>query len=165
MKEVLIVRSASFQQLDNSLPRVQDQFPGARISLLTHEQGMRLANKYDSIQEVIPYRYKAGFSFLRPATDIQNKNYDVVIVPVSNLSGSGFYNVLFFSVTIKAKERWMCNLISEFLMVSVSGLIFLGIKNALFRLLSIIGSVLLVIPYILFLSVTSLTIGRKEGKE
>ncbi|MDG0794581.1 hypothetical protein OMP38_29885 [Cohnella ginsengisoli] len=58
MQEVLIVRSVGFQQLDNNLPKIKEKFPNSRLSILTHEHGVKLAEKYGDIDRIYSYPYK-----------------------------------------------------------------------------------------------------------
>lgn len=113
MKELLIIRSASFQQLDLNLPEIKKKFPNYKISILTHEHGVKLAEKYEDIKQIYVYPYKDGFSIKRKVKKFNNKIFDALIVPVTNVSGAGFSNVLLFSLSIKAKKKYQCNVISE----------------------------------------------------
>lgn len=113
MKELLIIRSASFQQLDLNLPEIKKKFPNYKISILTHEHGVKLAEKYEDIEQIYIYDYKDGFSIKRKVKKFQNKVFDALIVPVTNVSGAGFSNVFLFSLSIKAKKKYQCNVISE----------------------------------------------------
>lgn len=113
MKELLIIRSASFQQLDLNLPEIKKRFPNYTISILTHEHGVKLAEKYEDIKQIYVYPYKDGFSIKRKVKKFNNKMFDVLIVPVTNVSGTGFSNVFLFSLSVKAKKKYQCNVISE----------------------------------------------------
>lgn len=150
MKEILIIRSVSFQQLDLNLAAIKKQYRDCRFSVLTHEHGLLLAQKYQDIAQVYVYPFKEGFSFLRPVKELQGKVFDTVIIPVSNLSGAGFLNVLFFSLTIKCKSRIICNLISELRPVTSGQIIRYGVINKVWSLLSLLLTLFLAIP-VLFL--------------
>lgn len=113
MQEVLIIRSASFQQLDKNLPEIVRRFPGCRISLLTHEHGVQPASKYRELDRIYVYPHTASFHPRGRAPELSGKTFDAVIVPVANLSGSGFLNVLRFALTIRSKRYYVCNLVSE----------------------------------------------------
>lgn len=136
MKELLIIRSVSFQQLDMSLKEIIRAYPGYRITLLTHEHGVKLAEKYREIDEIIVYPYQESFSYFRSGPICKEKNYDVLIVPVTNITGAGFSNVFQFSLTVTAKQRVLCNLVSQLKEVSYSAILFGGLKNAVFSCLA-----------------------------
>lgn len=113
MNEVLIIRSSSFQQLDKNMPEIVRRFPDCRISLLTHEHGVQPARKYRELDHIYVYPHTASFHPRRRAPELSGKAFDAVIVLVANLSGSGFLNVLRFTLTIRAKRHYLCNLVSD----------------------------------------------------
>jgi len=122
MREVLIIRSAGFQQLDKNLPEIVRRFPDSCISLLTHEHGVQPARRYREISHVHVYPHTAGFHPRRRVPELAGKPFDAVIVLVANLSGSGFLNVLRFALTIRAKRYYICNLVSEIREVRPAGI-------------------------------------------
>ncbi|MFD3271572.1 glycosyltransferase family 9 protein [Paenibacillus dendritiformis] len=140
-QNVLIIRSASYQQLDKNLSTIQKHFPDAKLSILTHEHGLDMANKYNDIDKVYVYSHKGGFNFLNKASNIRKRHFDDVIVLVSNLSGLGFFNVLLFSLTIKCKRRWICNLVSDLKLTTTLQIMGRGIRNLVYKLISIIGTI------------------------
>lgn len=113
MKKMLIIRSVSFQQLDLNLPEIKKRFPDYEISLLTHAHGVALAEKYQDIAQVYVYPYTEGFSAKKKVPDLEGKTFDVLVVPVTNLTGCGFLNVLAFGTKIKSREYYMCNVVSD----------------------------------------------------
>lgn len=113
MKKLLIIRSVSFQQLDLNLPEIKKRFPDYEISLLTHAHGVALAEKYQDIAKVYVYDYTGGFSVKNKVLDLEGKSFDALLVPVTNLTGCGFLNVLAFGTKIKSREYYMCNVVSE----------------------------------------------------
>ena len=156
MKELLIIRSVSFQQLDLNLEKIMEQFPGYRISLLTHEHGVKLAEKYDKIEEIHVYDYKAGFGWSRKAGSLKGKRFAAVVIPVTNISGAGFSNVLLFSLTVKTERRYLCNVVSEIRELSVpgilAGLLLRGIYRGLAACFTLITLVLLA-PFVIIMIV------------
>ena len=151
MKEILIIRSVSFQQLDLNLAAIAERYRGCRISILTHEHGLLLAQKYQDIDHVYVYPFKEGFSFLRPVKELRGKVFDTVIIPVSNLSGAGFLNVLFFSLTIKCQSRIICNLVSELRPVTPWQIIRRSVINKVWSLIALLLTLILAIPVLLLL--------------
>ena len=113
MQEILIIRSASFQQLDKNLPEIIRRFPDCRISLLTHEHGVHPARKYKELNNIYVYPHTSSFHPRRRVPELNGKTFDAVIVLVANLSGSGFLNVLRFALTVRARRRYICNLVSD----------------------------------------------------
>ncbi len=110
MDTVLIIRSVSLQQLDNTCRQVQAAFPGSAIDLLTHEHALEQCLKYSGLRRVIAYEYSKDFSPLRPAGNLRGKRYDKVIVPFSNISGAGFLKVMLFALRLRSKGIFSCNL-------------------------------------------------------
>ncbi len=164
MREVLIIRSVSFQQLDHNLPVIQEHFTGARFTLLTHEHGVKLAEKYSGIDRVIPYTHREGFSYVHQAERLKGISFDDVIIPVGNESGYGFYNVMLFSLSIKARQRWICNLRSELTLISVLDILLTGLRNTLYKVLSLCATSLLFIVSILVIPLLLINIKVKEEK-
>ncbi|MBF0464362.1 MAG: hypothetical protein HQK88_08200 [Nitrospirae bacterium] len=109
-RRVLIIRSSGFQHIDKVIVMVRQKFKSAEISILTHVHGKELAAKYGDVN-VLVYPYKGNFSVMRPFKTV---NYDAVVVPTGNVTGSGFLNVFMFALTIKAKERYICNIKTDF---------------------------------------------------
>lgn len=91
LKNALIIRSASFQQLDKNFPAIEEALPDHRFQMLTHEHGVKLAEKYKLLSKIYVYPYKQSFSFWRPVQEFKDQKFDCVIVPVSNLTGAGFF--------------------------------------------------------------------------
>lgn len=133
-KKLLIIRSASFQQLDKNLPEIIKQFPDYNISILTHEHGVEIAKKYSDIKNVYAYPYKE--SFRKKVKAFKNKSFDCILIPVTNISGVGFFNVYFFSLSIRARKRVVCNLVSEFHDITPLKIYTMGFTNGLFSVLS-----------------------------
>jgi len=113
MQDILIIRSASFQQLDKNLPEIIRRFPNCRVSLLTHEHGVEPAKKYKELDQIYVYPHKSSFHPGRRVPELNGKTFDLVIVLVANVSGAGFLNVLRFALTIRAGRYYICNLVSN----------------------------------------------------
>jgi hypothetical protein len=113
MKKLLIIRSVSFQQLDLNLPELKKAFPEYTFCLLTHPHGVELAKKYKDIDCVYTYDYKGSFQKKNKVPELEQEEFAVVIIPVTNLSGSGFDNVLQYGMSLRAKEYYMSNLVAE----------------------------------------------------
>ena len=138
MKRLLIIRSASFQQLDSNLQHIRKKFPRHEIHLLTHEHGKRLARKYKDVNRIWGYPHRGGFSFRKVPDDLKKHEFDAVIIPVTNLSGAGFMNVFLFSLRIPAGQRHVCNLVSEITPISRREIVLSWMRNHLFRIPAVI---------------------------
>lgn len=146
MKELLIIRSVSFQQLDLNLPEIMKRFPGYRISILTHEHGVELAKKYKEISHIYVYPYTESFHKKHKVPALKNKVFDAVIIPVTNITGVGFLNVLAYGLNIRSREYYMCNVVSDISQVSIGmihskrahGALYQGISWAVTLLLSVV---------------------------
>ena len=205
MKEVLIIRSVSFQQLDKNLPAVKDLFPGHKISILTHEHGALLARKYRDVETVYIYPFREGFRYRNKASErgncktcrlhrergrparilrrflyagetpalpcqrfcnyleINDKNFDAVIIPVANITGAGFFNVLKYSLSINARQRMICNVVSEIREIKPAAIRLTGLKNGIISALSMVLTGVMAVPLVLFLPLR-LFLLRKEAK-
>lgn len=160
MKKILIIRSVSFQQLDLNLPEIIKKYGECEISLLTHEHGVKLAKKYANIDNIYVYPYKGGFSYKNKVKELNDKEFDIVIVPVTNIDGGGFFNVLKFSKSIKSVKKVMCNVVSEFTEFTMADLYIKQIKNYLYRFISILASII-ISPVILIILIYKLVSIRK----
>lgn len=158
-KKLLIIRSASMQQLDKNLPEIVKSFPNHEIDMLTHEHSVKLVEKYENIKNIIVYPYNGSFDVKHP---VNTDEYNAVLVPVTNLSGSSFYNVLNFSLTIKAKKRYICNLVSDIWEVTPSDIKMMRVKSNTMAVLSSLATAILFIPLILILPFKLRSIQRKE---
>jgi hypothetical protein len=113
-KRLLIIRSASFQQLDSNLPEIRKNWPDHQIILLTHEHSVRLAEKYRDISEIWIYPHRDGFDYFKPCDGLIKEKIDTALVLVTNQTGAGFNNVQLFTLKLQAKHRVICNMHSEF---------------------------------------------------
>lgn len=138
MENILIIRSASFQQLDLNLKAICEKYKDSKIDILTHEHGVKLAEKYSVIDEIYVYPYKSGFESKNKVAALKDKKFDVVIVPVTNLSGAGFFNVLKYALTIKTDKLVMCNVISDLREINKISIYNMEVKNCLFKFIAFI---------------------------
>lgn len=139
MKKLLIIRSVSFQQLDTNLKTIKEEFPKHEIHLLTHEHGEKLAKKYKDIKKIWIYPYKQGFGYNKRCKELKKERFDDLIVPCTNLSGTGFMNVFLFSLTIPAKRYW-CNMISEIKPFYSINIIIWWMRSQVYKLIALILS-------------------------
>lgn len=166
MKEkVLIIRSVSFQQLDQNLAAIVKEFPSEsfELHLLTHGHGMERAHTYQALSTIFDYERRGNFTFFYLPSALKKQTYDTVIVPVTNKTGLGFLNVLALAYRIRSKRIIICNMVSEFRQVSRPGILLRGIKALLFSLLAGLGTVLVGVvlsPYLLI----RLMFARKRKK-
>lgn len=152
MKELLIIRSVSFQQIDLNLPEIKKKFPDYKISILTHEHGIELAKKYKDICHIYVYGYSGAFKKKNRVKALMNKKFDAVIIPVTNITGVGFLNVLKYGFTIKSKEYYMCNVISDIKIITrnkITGEYIKGAVNSIISGIMIIPLLVLGLPYLL----------------
>ncbi|MFD2116977.1 hypothetical protein ACFSTH_19350 [Paenibacillus yanchengensis] len=153
LKRALIIRSASFQQLDRNLPEIQQQMPGYVFDLLTHEHGVKLAEKYEGINKIIPYSYKQSFNRKLKVNGLPSKPYDAVIYVVTNMTGVGFWNVLQFAFTIPANHYIQCNMHTELKTMTKAqfykGVFFKWMQRFISLITTGLCSIL-VIPYLFF---------------
>ncbi len=148
MKELLIIRSVSFQQLDLNLPDIIKQFPDYKISLLTHEHGVELAKKYSEISEIYVYEYTGSFDKKNKVKSLSNKHFDTVIIPVTNITGVGFLNVLKYGLSIKADRYCMCNVVSDITNLSKAKLNGMFLKGALCKAVSALAAAVIAVFFI-----------------
>jgi hypothetical protein len=151
MKEILIIRSVSFQQLDKNLPVIKERYRDYKISVLTHEHGALLAQKYRDVDTVYIYPFREGFLYKNKANAINDKNFAAVIVPVANITGAGFFNVLKFSLSIKTEQRVICNVISAMNEIKPAAIRLTGIRNGIISALSMTLTGVMALPLVLFL--------------
>ena len=162
MKKLLIIRSVSFQQLDMNLREIISTYPGHKVTLLTHEHGVKLAEKYKAIDEIVVYPYKQSFSYSRTVKALAGRQFDVVIIPVTNITGAGFANVLWFSLSVKSRYRVICNVVSRLKEVSAIDIGLGGVKHALLALVSAILSGIVGVFAICYLLVNLPRIKKKD---
>ena len=130
MKNILVIRCTNLQHLDKVFEKLRCDFPGAKTALLTHRHGALAAGAYTDTVAVYPYTENYGY--LRPMKSLNAMNFDAVIVPVGNISGSGFLNVFLFTLTIKAASRFTCNTALELKPLSKAKIIGLLLRNTLY---------------------------------
>ncbi len=140
MPDILIIRSVSYQQLDKALPVIRQAYPGSRVVLLTHEHGEAQARAMPGVDDVRTYPHRSGFSWRRPVPVLRGESYEVVIIPVANATGAGFWNVCLFALGIRTRKRVLCNVRAE-LRNLTQGQILAGAANRLtFACIAAIGT-------------------------
>ena len=149
MKEVLIIRSVSFQQLDKNLPVIRERYPDHKISVLTHEHGVLLTQKYKDVETVYIYPYREGFLYKNKAIEVNDQIFDAVIIPVANITGTGFFNVLKYSLSLKTGQRMICNVTSEMREIKPATIRLIGIRNGIISALSVVLTGIMAIPLVL----------------
>lgn len=169
-KKVLIIRSVSFQQLDQNLAALVKEFPSEsyELHLLTHNHGIERAKSYEALSAVIDYERRGNFSaFFVPQTlkkkTLKKNIYEAVVVPVTNRTGLGFLNVQWLAFRIPARKILICNMLSELRTVSRPGIVLHGVQSLLFSILAGLGTAvmgLIMIPYLLF----RLLVSQKKKK-
>jgi len=131
-KKVLLVRSVSFQQLDKNLNGIVALFSTDEYEfhLLTHGHGLQRAATYGAVSRIIDYGSRGNFSFFHFPSGLERaasrgvaESYDMVIVPVTNISGVGFLNVLAMALRLPARKIYVCNLVSEIFPLSRSRIV------------------------------------------
>lgn len=153
MKEILIIRSVSFQQLDLNLPAIKKAYPDCQISLLTHEHGVKLAKKYKDIANIYVYPYKSGFKKGNKVPDLADKKFEAVIVPATNLSGAGFDNVLAYAATISSQEIVLCSVTSKLQPITRQKIKALRIRNSLFQCFAVLLSAVVFVPVLIVMNI------------
>lgn len=151
MKELLVIRSVSFQQLDLNLLEIQKKFPGSRISLLTHEHGVKLAEKYNDIDQIYVYPYEGSFNKKYKVLELEGKSFDAIIIPVTNITGCSFLNVLAFGLGIKSKKYYMCNVISEIQEITRMKITMEKIRGNVYKILAAILTIPIVLASLVYL--------------
>ena len=140
MTNILIVRSAPIQQLDANISKIKQKFNSPSVSILSHEHGIELLNKYECLDKCITYPYKESFDISRKAKFDNGERFDHGVVMVGNLTGCGFQNVLFFALTLPVRKIWSCNLIGEVTPISRAGIILKCIRNQAFKFLALLST-------------------------
>ena len=155
MKEkVLIIRSVSFQQLDQNLVAIEKQFPLDKfeLHLLTHGHGMERARTYRALSGIFDYEHRGNFSLFNVPAILKEIVFNSVIVPVTNKTGLGFLNVLALAARIHTRKILLCNMVSELREISRTDILWQGFKSILFSLLAGLVTVLMAVvtaPYLL----------------
>jgi ADP-heptose:LPS heptosyltransferase len=142
-KKALIIRSASFQQLDKNLPEILKNLSEYQFDLLTHEHGVRLAEKYAQIDKIFIYPYRASFHRKSRVKELEKESYDAVIVLVTNLTGAGFLNVIQYATTIRSREYLLCNLVSRLTPFTRRIVAIDQFKSSVLKLIAALGTIVM----------------------
>lgn len=166
-KKLLVIRSVSFQQLDKNILRILERFPVSEYdySLLTHTHGTNRARKYEMVTEILDYGSRGNFSFFHIPSALKGKRFDTVVVPVTNITGTGFLNVLSMTLRLKTGNVSICNLVSEFRPVSRIKILSGWAAAFLYTLAAGLGTVLLIalLPLILLVGMLRSSGEKKAG--
>ncbi|KJR41847.1 hypothetical protein MCHI_002224 [Candidatus Magnetoovum chiemensis] len=133
MKNILIIRTTSFQNLDRILKTLKITHNSIEtITVLTHEHGKAFAEKYDDINTVLVYPFKGNFSVFKYPKNMENLRFDTTIIPVDNLTGRGYLNVYIFTLRINTKNRLTINKKQEIKPLSKKHIAFLTLNSYLY---------------------------------
>ncbi|MZP29443.1 hypothetical protein GTO91_06960 [Heliobacterium undosum] len=161
-KWCLLIRSVPFQQLDKIVPALVRQYPGMKLAVLTHSHGREMAASYREVDEVLIYPEVGSFDQAKVPEAVRSRQWDMVVTPVANVSGSGFYNVLRFGLAIPARQHAQVNLPGHFSQLTAAGLAWTGLRNGAFALVAALAAALLWLPWWLLFSLLSLVTPRKR---
>ncbi|MCP4157421.1 MAG: hypothetical protein GY757_57450 [bacterium] len=163
-KKVLIIRSASLQQLDQNMPAIKEFFKDSQLDILTHHHFVEQCKKYNDISNVLNYGESGDFSFNSVPPEIKRAKYDAVVVLTTNISGAGFLNVQMMALNIKSKKIYLCNLVSDIKELPKSKIILLAVRNGLFMSLATLGALPLIAlsPFLLLIGFASAKIKMKD---
>jgi len=144
------------QQLDNLMSKLYTEYPDADFFILTHSHAIKRCEKYKKIAGIIDYKSSKNFGFFHIPENINKYNFDMIIIPVTNISGVGFFNVFLMSLRIKSKKLFLYNLQSEKREIKKKNILFHLFKSILFSTIS--GCFILIlspiiITYILILKI------------
>lgn len=151
MRKVLIIRSVSLQQLDLIIGKIADNLKADTIHLLTPPHNHSHCEKYKDISKIIDYPEKTSFSCLTLPDELKKEEYDAVVVPVSNIKGSGFLNVMLLAMRVKAKEIYTCNLATDIKKLSRTGIVARKLLDLLAIPFSAVLTLISIIPVSLIL--------------
>ena len=150
-KQLLIIRSVSFQQLDSNIKKIVQEFPGHEIHILTHSHGVLACKNYESVSHVIDYSSRKNFSIFHLPPGLppeKSRHYEAVIVPVTNKTGAGFLNVLLLALRIPTEQIYLCNLVSDIPKISKGYIIRWFLKSCLYRAMAVLLSIPLFLVFI-----------------
>ena len=142
-KKILIIRSISMQQLDNLMSKLYTEYPEDDLYILTHSHAIKRCEKYKNITEIIDYERINNFSIFHIPKNINEHDFDIIIIPVTNISGVGFFNVFLMSLRIKSKKLFLYNLQSKKKERKKREIIFNFFKSILFSTISIFVTIIL----------------------
>ncbi len=151
MKRLLIIRSASIQQLDININQIKESFKGHEIFILTHPHTVEHCKKY-SVKNIIPYESKNDFNFKFIPKELKNEKFDSVIFLVSNISGKGYLNLILFSFLLTPKSVYYINIKSEIKKIYKLNLLF----NLLKRILYLFLILILIFPFTTILLIVTI---------
>ncbi|MBM7866714.1 hypothetical protein GTO89_08155 [Heliobacterium gestii] len=161
-KWCLLIRAVSFQQIDKIVPALVQEYPGMKLAILTHAHGRDMAAGYGEVDEVLVYPEVGSFDPAKVPEAVRSRRWDTVVAPVANVSGSGFYNVLRFSLAIPARQHVQINLPGQLSPLTSAGLMATGARNGAFTLLAALAAALLWLPWLIVFSLMALFVPHKR---
>lgn len=162
MARLLIIRSVGLQQLDKTLPAVRAAYPNHEIHVLTHAHAAEAVRSYQDVDHTHIYPYREGFSMFRPFRE--GGPWDVVIVPVGNLTGAGFFNVFLFAARFKSKTFAWVNLVESIQPFQKLGLLAKGIGQILYYVFALISTIILSPFLFILLPIMCIFLRGKPGE-
>ena len=117
------------------------------------------------METVYVYPFREGFTYKNKVSEIKDKNFDAVIIPVANVTAAGFFNVLKFSLSIKTGRRVICNIVSEMREISPAAIRLTGIRNGMITALSIALTCVAAVPLLLFLPLGLFLLRKKAVQD
>jgi len=139
---ILIIRSTSIQHLALAVHQAQSKYASAKIDCLTHPHSLDSVREMQGINAIHPYPSTRNFSpFTAPASC--RGNYALVIVPVSNMTGAGFENVLLLALRFQKRRIVLCDLRGGLIPISRGKILARALRQFAATPLAVTGAVIL----------------------
>lgn len=157
---ILIIRSTSNQHLALVVRRLKEEYPQATMDVLTHTHSVESIGELDGIRDIVSYPPSQYFTpFLLPAL---KKKYPVVVVPVSNLTGSGYENVLLLALRLKKEKIFLCNLGGELVLLPAKTILDRTFRFLLSIPIAVLGALFFLILNLLLIARVALRTKAKK---
>ncbi len=153
-KKILIIRSINMQQLDNLMETLYTEYPEDEFYLLTHPHAKERCKKYKRLTYIYDYESRKKFNFFHIPKILKKQKFDILIIPVTNISGAGFLNVFMMSLRIKSKTRFIYNLKSEKQKIRAIDILYKFGKTSVFSIFASV-STLILSPFVIIYLIIS----------
>lgn len=158
----LLVRSTSLQHTALVLDKLKIRFQTIRLDILTHTHAVESLKSLTGVREIIKFPYKGSFGGSRLYTGslskiLINKKYDLVVVPVENISGIGYENVIAMAAGIRPLKIAVCNKAGEISVMSRLDVWWFLLKGYMFYPAAVIFSLYFIVNWLLRVAAYSIT--------
>ncbi len=112
---VLVIRSASTQQLSYNLDAIKTKFMNCKLILLTHAHNFQGNKYFKEFNRISLFESREAFNKKDLPKELIKEKFQAVVILCSNLTGKGYGNILDMVSILNFEKLYFLNKLSEYI--------------------------------------------------